>query len=190
MALAAYYLFAVAAPQYASYVGFSVRSEEGGSPVDLLSGLGELSKSSSTDADILYDYTRSQALVAAVAQDLDLAKLWHVPADPVFSVKAAPTIEALHAHWGRKVRVTYDPNSRLITIRALAFAPEDALKITEAAYAESARMINALSDRARRDATAFARTEFDQAQSDLRAARLAVTQFRARTQMVDPSADI
>ncbi|MEM1302431.1 MAG: hypothetical protein AAGH17_07605, partial [Pseudomonadota bacterium] len=46
------------------------------------------------------------------------------------------------------------------------------------------------SDRARRDATAFARTEFDQAQSDLRAARLAVTQFRARTQMVDPSADI
>jgi len=190
VALAAYYLFAVAAPQYASYVGFSVRSEEAASPFELLSGLGDLSHASSADADILFDYARSQALVEAVDQQVDLARLWRVPYDPLFSLQADASIETLHTHWGRMVRVSFDPNSHLITIRALAFDPDDAQAITQAAYDQSTRMINALSDRARHDATAYARADFEQAQSDLREARLAVTEFRARTRMVDPSADI
>lgn len=189
-ALAAYYLFLVAAPQYASYVGFSVRSEEIASPVDFLSGLGELSAASSTDADILYDYTRSQALVLAVSGTTDLERVWRVPSDPVFGLRNSPSIEVLHRHWRRKVKVNYDPNSHLIKIRALAFSPSDAQAITQAVYDESARMINALSDSARRDATAYARADFERAQNDLRDARLAMTTFRARTQMVDPAADV
>lgn len=72
----------------------------------------------------------------------------------------------------------------------MAFTPEDALEIAQAAFDESSRTINRLSDIARDDATRFSRDELEKAQDNLTAARLAMTAFRMRTQIVDPAADL
>ena len=56
LAICAWYLYAVAADQYASYLGFSVRTEENSSAIEIPGGITDISGSSSSDTDILYAY--------------------------------------------------------------------------------------------------------------------------------------
>lgn len=190
--VSAYYLWTQAADQYASYLAFSVRSEEQSPAVELLGGITDLSGSSSSDTDILYAYLTSQELVSKVNDRVDLARIWsRVPqsADPVFSYDPEGTIEDLVAHWERKISITYDNNTRLIDVRVLAFDPTDAQRIAQALMAESTAMINALSDIARNDAIRYARDELAASARRLKESRLALTRFRNRTQIVDPGID-
>ncbi|MDO9525533.1 MAG: sugar transporter [Gemmobacter sp.] len=192
-ALAAFYLWAVARDQYASTVGFSVRKEEFQSPLDLLGGIGgRLSGSSSSDTDILYKFIRSQELVSRIDTQLDLRTIYSVawPSDPVFEFNPSGSIEDLLSYWERAVKVYYDTSSGLLTLRVQAFDPNDARRIAEAIFSESSVMINQLSAVAREDATRYARVELDRAIQKLTAARQAMTEFRMRTQIVDPAADI
>ena len=187
----AWYLWARAADQYASTLGFSVRKEEAGSAIDLLGGISSISGSSSADTDILYDYMRSQKLVAEIDESLDLRAMWSKPAgDPIFAYAAPGTIESLTDHWADQVRITYDSATRLIEIRVLAFDPVDAQAIATALYDKSTAMINRLSDAAQADALRFAATELAKAETRLSAARGAITDFRNRTQSIDPAADM
>jgi capsular polysaccharide transport system permease protein len=188
----AVYLYWIAEDQYASYLGFSVRTEESGSAIELLGGITELSGSSSSDTDILYSYLTSQELVRRIDKTVDLRAIWSRVSrrsDPVFAFDPSGTIEDLVEHWTRKVTVVHDSSTGMIDIRVLAFDPEDARRIAEALRMECSDMINALSAAAREDAIKYAREELDVSIDRLKAARLALTSFRNRTQIVDPSID-
>ena len=189
-ALTGWYLWERAVDQYASYVGFSVRTEEQGTSIEGLFGVSDISGSSSSDTDILYEFLQSQQLVARVDGDLDIREMWSRPGtdqDPVFAYHAPGTIEDLTKHWGHKVKIYYDSNSGLIELRVLAFDPDDAQAIAEAIYEESSEMINQLSAIAREDAIGYAREELQLTQEELKQARLAIQSFRNRTQIVDPT---
>ncbi len=190
-AVASVYLYGEAVDQYASRVGFTVRREEGGSGLEILGGLTELSGSSSTDTDILYEFIQSQELVAKVDAALDLERIYQKPeGDPVFTLKENATIEDKVDYWRRMVRVFYDPGTGLIEVETRAFAPEDAQAIAQKIFELSSDMINELSAVAASDLTRYARDELDQAAQRLKDARLAVTRFRNEQQIVDPQADI
>src|SRR5690606_30936538 len=132
-----------------------------------------------------------QELVAEIDRQLDLAAIWSKPVDdPVFAYHPPGTIEDLMKQWSRMVRVAYDSGTGIITVRALAFDPEDAQALARAIYAGSSKMINDLSNVAREDAIRFARQELDDAVARLKEARAAVTAFRNQNQLVDPAADI
>lgn len=189
--LAAWYLWGVAADQYASKVGFSVRREEGGTAIDLLGGIGALSGSSSSDTDILYEFIQSQRLVADIDGRLDLRALWSIPErDVFFAYDSDGAIENLVSYWNDMVRVSYDSGAGLIEVEARAFRAEDATRITEEIFEESSRMINLLSSIARDDAIRYARDELDTALDRLRKARESVTRFRNVNQLVDPRLDL
>ncbi|GGO59955.1 capsular polysaccharide transport system permease protein [Roseovarius pacificus] len=190
--LCVFYLFVIADDQYASRVGFAVRSEEINSAQDLLGGISSsLSGTSSSDADILYEFIQSQNLVERVNADLDLVTMYTVPSfDPVFAYHPTGQIEDLAEYWKRMVQVSYDSNTGLIALRVNAFRAEDARAIAERIVAESTRLINDLSAIARQDATRYARAELELSLERLKGARETLTQFRSRTQLVDPSADI
>lgn len=191
--LSAWYLWTRASDQYASYAGFSVRTEEASSAMDLLGGLGALSGSSSSDTDILYKFIQSQGLVATIDARLDLRALWAKAdpgRDPVFAYHGPGTIEDLLDYWTRMVKVYNDSGTGLIDLEVRAFTPQDATLIAEAVYAESSAMINRLSAIAREDAIRYSREELAGAVARLKAARAAMTAFRNRTQIVDPQADI
>ncbi|MFZ5964876.1 sugar transporter [Thalassococcus sp. BH17M4-6] len=190
LTVSAVYLYGVAADQYASHVGFSVRKEEVGSAVELLGGITELSGSSSSDTDILYEFIQSQQMVRAVDARLNLRAIYTKPEDPVFGLSEDVRIEALSDYWGRMVKVFYDSASGLIEIRVLAFEPQAAQDIAQAVFEESSNMINQLSTIARADATRYAKEELEREQARLRTARQALTAFRSRTRIVDPTADI
>lgn len=185
------YLFTVARDQYTSTIGFAVRSETVSSALGMLGGLASLSGTSSSDTDILYQYIQSQELVEKVDARLDLRRLYSKPEfDPVFTVDPDASIEALTRYWQRVVRIFYDNGTGLIELRVHAFDPQDARDVAQAIFEESSIMINMLSATARADATSYARDELDRAVERLSLARIALTQFRSRTQIVDPLADI
>lgn len=186
----ALYLYTIAEDQYASHVGFSVRTEQVGSAIELLGGITELSGSSSSDTDILYEFIQSQQLVRQVTKKLDLAELYQKPGDPVFTLGGDTRIEALADYWNRMVKVFYDRGSGLIEVRVLAFDPQDAQTIARTLFDESSVMINDLSAIARADATRYAEEELKQAVAQLKLAAQAKTAFQNRTQIVDPSADV
>ncbi len=189
-ALAAWYLWERAVDQYASYVGFSVRTEEQGSSIESLFGMSDLSGSSSSDTDILYEFLQSQQLVAKVNADLNLREIWSRPGveqDPIFVYPGGGTIEDLTKEWGRKVKIYYESSSGLMDLRVLAFDPEDATAIAEAIYEESSAMINRLSAIAREDAIGYAREELEETQEQLKEARVKLQAFRNRTQIIDPT---
>ena len=156
-----WYLYTRAADQYASNLGFSVRTEESGSAIELLGGVTELSGSSSSDS-------------------------WR---DPVFTFNPVGRIEDLLAHWERKVTIHYDNSTGMIDLRILAFQPDDAQRIAHALYSACSEMINNLSAVAREDAIKYARDELQTAVLRLKEARKALTSYRNRNQIVDPSID-
>lgn len=187
----AFYLWFVAANQFASTVGFSVRKEEVGSAVEILGGITELSGSSSSDTDILYEYIQSQKMVSLMDKKLGLRAMWAKPEyDPVFAYDQSGTIEDLIEYWGKMVRVYYDSGSGLIAVRALAFDPDDAQRITAGIFFESSEMINELSAVAREDAVRYARDELGTAVERLKSAREAITVFRNDNRIVDPSVNL
>jgi capsular polysaccharide transport system permease protein len=193
IALSWWYLETRAADQYASTLGFTVRSEEVATASDLLGGVGAaLGGGGTKDGDILYEFIRSQELVASINARLDLKSLYarHHATDPVFGLAPGGTIEDLTRYWQRMVRVSYDSASGLMELRVLAFDPAEAQAIAQAIYDDSSAMINALSATARVDATAYATEDLELAVERLKQAREAITAFRLENEIVDPSADI
>lgn len=192
-AIAAWYLWTRAADQYASTVAFSVRTEEASSALSSFLGPLNLSGSSTSDTDILYEFVQSQYLVARIDEKLDLRTIWakaDPDVDPIFSYHPPGTIEDLVEHWDRMIKIFYDAGTGLMELRVLAFDPADAKLIAEEIYAESTAMINELSAIAREDAIGYARDELDQSVERLKVAREAMTKFRNRTQIVDPTVDL
>lgn len=190
---AAWYLWERAADRYVSVAGFSVRTEEISSAVELLGGVAELSGSGSSDEDILYKFIQSQELVRTVDDALDLRHLWSKAdpeIDPIFSYAPPGAIEDLTDYWARMVTVYNDSSTGLIDLEVQAFDPEDAQNIARMVYDESSRMINRLSDIAREDATRHAREELETAVQRLKVARAEVTKFRNKNQIVSPDSTL
>lgn len=188
----AWYLYNRAADQYASFVGFSVRSESAPGASELLGGLGAMvgvAGNTTTDTDILYKFIHSRDLVERVNARLDLREIWSkAPNDPIFTFRGGGALEDLSREWDRKVSIQYDTG--MIDLRVLAFDPQDAQAIAQTILDESGRLINELNDIAREDTLRYAREELNRAQERLTEARQQMAQFRNQHQLVDPVADV
>lgn len=187
-----WYLWFVAHDRYASITGFTVRQEESVSSTDLLSGLGQFAGGTGSDSDILYEFIQSQEIVERIDARLDLrtsfSKNWST--DPIFSLWEDPSIEDLVWFWKRAVQISYDQGTGLMELRILSDDPSMSQAIGRAVVAESQSMINALNEQARNDTMSYANADLEGALARLKDARAAMTAFRSRTQIVDPTADI
>ena len=187
------YLYFLAQDQYASRAGFTIRQEETGSASDLMGGLAQVFGGATPgNADLLFEYVQSQEIVERIDARFGLMAHYtqNWPMDPIYSVWPTATIEDLVWFWGRMIKVTYDKASGLIMIEVRAADAESAREIARLTVEESEAMINRLNETARRDTTRNAEADLEAALQRLRAARQALAEFRARTQIVDPIADI
>jgi capsular polysaccharide transport system permease protein len=194
VAAVVFYLVVLAQDQFQSTTGFTVRSQESTSAAsDLLGGLARLTGSSAaSDSDILFEFIQSQEMIQAVDSQIDLRAHYsqHWPSDWAFAIWPDATQEEMSWYWHRIIGISFDSSSGLIEVRAQAFDPETAQAITAAIVRESQIRINALNEQARSDAIGYAQADLDEAVEELKAARQALTQFRTRTRIVDPKADI
>jgi capsular polysaccharide transport system permease protein len=186
------YLYLRAEDEYHSDVSFSIRSEEPGAAAAGILGAitGVSAGGSAAEPDILFEYIRSQEIVAEIDREIDLRAIFNrKPEDWVFSLGQGTTIEDLLSHWRRMVRVSYENHSGIIQVRATAFTPEDAQAITGAVLEKSTALVNRLAEQARTDAIGYARIDLDEAEAHLRDVRRQMASFRREHRMVDPQAD-
>ena len=193
LVLVTLYMALIADDQYASTAGFTVRQEEDGGASAVLGGLAQLAGSStSSDGDILYEFILSQALVQTIDEKVGVKEHYSSrwSSDPIFALEPDASIETLQEYWQRVVRISYDQGSGLMAVRVLAFDPDKAQAIGQQIILEGQAMINALNEQAREDAMRYAEIELDEAVARLKEAREALTNFRTRTTIVDPDADL
>jgi capsular polysaccharide transport system permease protein len=187
------YLIVVAKPQYHSISGFTVRSQEESGASDLLGGLTQLAGGSvASDNDIIYEFIRSQEMVQAVDERLDLRSHYtqHWPDDWFFALWEDASLEDLLWYWNRVVGVSFDQGTGLIEVQTKAFDAETAQALNQAIVDVSLERINDLNLVARREAMQYARTDLEEALEQLKAAREALTNYRTQSQIVDPELDI
>lgn len=193
VSIAATYLWGVAKDQYQSTVAFSVQTEELQTTSSLFSGLSRLAgaSSSASDQEILYQYVRSQDLVADLDRKIDLRAIYsrNWPADPVFSFDPSGQIEDLHRFWLRNVRIKQD-SSGLMTVEVKAPTAPEAQTLNSAVFDLSSVLINRIAIATRDDVLRYARDELTRAEARLTQARQEMTAFRLRSQIVDPTVDL
>lgn len=185
--VSAAYLWIFAVDQYSSSTAFAVRSEEYHNPLEALGAFTQIGGSSSSDAQILYDFIKSQPLVEQVDEALDLRELYGAPErDPVFALARDASVEDLIDYWDRMVQVSIETSTGVISLEVRGFTAKDAKRVTEEVLGLSANLVDDLSRIARDDATKFTREEVEGAQERLKAIRLALHEFRMENDTIDP----
>ena len=200
IAVSAYYLFALAADQYHSRAGFSVRSEEYSNPLEALSAFTGVNGGSgaAADSEILNDFIQSQTLIEKIDRTFDLRRMFAarptgldlIPKDIVFGLRDNATIEDLEKYWSRMVLVSLDASSGIIDLEVRAFSPEDAHKLATAILEESSVLVNELSRIAQDDAIRFAAEDVAVAEVRLSEVRKLVREFRRKNRLIDPESNV
>ena len=188
IAVAAVYLFVVAADQYVSEFRFSLNSIDAPrlDPLSLLAGNASHSPAA-LESQIVVQYITSRAILDELDGTLDLRRMFSPPEADWWARLPRPTsIEALVQYWRGQVDPFYDPANGTVVVRVRAFAPADALQLAQAIVAASEKLVNDLSSRARHDTVSHAEAEVAQSETRLKAALGEVRAFRDREGVIDP----
>ncbi len=188
IAVAAAYLFVIAADQYVAEFRFSLSTvdKQRLDPVSLL--IGSTSHApAALESQIVVQYMMSRAIVDELDPAIDLRRLFSPPsADWWARLPAAAPIETLVRYWKGQVDPFYDPANGTVTVRTRAFTPADTLQLAQAMVAASEKLVNELSLRARRDTVRHAETEVAEAETRLKSVLGGIREFRDREGLIDP----
>lgn len=187
-AAVAYYGF-IASPIYVSETKFAIRGAVEGLPkgpaLESFSPLTAMN--SNQDAHVVAGYIGSLPLVEKLQASSDMRTMfsrpevdWYARLDPAVSA------EKLKRYWNKRVTSTIDNLSGVITLQVTAFTPSDALTLSRGVIAESETLVNQMSARRNADAVKFAQEEVDRSEKRVKAALLALQDFRNESGLLDP----
>lgn len=199
LVVGAYYVF-YAADIYESEARFVLRSRGGGSGgsgaeggaaggrVGALLGAAVSARPGADEARAVVAYLDSHAAVLAMRRDLDLVTIWRRPeADAIAKLWwSNPEVEWLLWYFRRRVTVGFEPETMVLTLRAKAFRPDDAVQLGRRALRAAEDLVNAFAERMITDTTRAAEEVVQKAEARVTAAREAMTAFREREQAFDP----
>jgi capsular polysaccharide transport system permease protein len=186
--LAAVYYFLVAADQYVSEFRFALRSVE---PARSEAGAflqGNVAPSPiGVDSYAIVQYIASRDIVDDLGKTIDLREMFSRPeADWLVRLELPVSIEELVRYWKNQVDAFFDATNGTIVVRARAFTPVDAFRLAQGVLASSERLVNDLSNRARRDTLRHSEKEVRRAEKRLRTALARLEEFRDREGVIDP----
>jgi capsular polysaccharide transport system permease protein len=192
--IAAFYFYLIAAPIYVSETHFVVRSRSGGgvSPFGtVLASVGLDLGAGATDSYEVDAYMMSRDAVAGLVAHNNLRAILDRPeADfiaqfPRFYQR--DSFENLYKAYPGFVTVGYDASSGINTLRVQAFRPDDARAIAQALLSDAENLVNRLNERAVNDLLAQSERQVAEAQARAVRAELALTDFRTREKLIDPT---
>jgi capsular polysaccharide transport system permease protein len=194
-ALASFYYAFIAAPIYVSEARFVVRSPTQPQPVgigSLLQGAG-LGGFSTGDSNIyaVHAYIMSRNAVADLERRHNLRTILARPQLDFLARFPRPferdNFEDLYREYPRFVTVGYDGLTGISVLRVEAFRAEDAAALAQALLEGGEAVVNRLNDRAAADALADARRQVAESETRVIDSEAALTQFRNRERLIDPS---
>jgi capsular polysaccharide transport system permease protein len=183
--LSGFYLLFIASDQYSSEIRFAVR---GGEPT-VLEPIGTMRVASAQriqDTLIVYNYIQSRGIVEDIDKVADLRKIYsRSEADYFWRFNPKLPIEELVKYWWKRVTVDIDQMSGIITVIVTAFTPEDALAVAKGIVSSSERLVNDLSERARKGALSQAQAELNLAQANMQDKIRSMRDLRNTERVVD-----
>jgi capsular polysaccharide transport system permease protein len=186
---ASIYLPFFAADQYASEARFAVRSRKA-SPVSSILGMAAGGGSRQMqDTQIIADFLQSRAIVDELETRFNLREIFAPRGfDFLFSFARENPKEKLVRFWKRQVSVGLDRGTGIMSVEVRAFRAEDALAICTALVEISERMVNDLTERARKDALSHAESELARNEQRLEEATTKMRDIRNREGVLDADA--
>lgn len=128
--------------------------------------------------EVLEKNAALKAAYAAGGRDL----IWKFP-----NLFTPTTEEGLYWHYQRMMSAEFDNTTGVSTLRTQAFTPEAAQRLAAALLKSAESLVNRLNERARQDAIRVADAEVERMTARTLAAQTALTAFRERERLVDPS---
>jgi capsular polysaccharide transport system permease protein len=183
-----------ASDQYAAEVRFGVRqTQEPNISDDVLAMMAKGMAVGTTGREpyLVANYVRSRNLVEDLDRQIGLREIYSRPvADRFARFDPRDSSEELWSYWRSMVTVSADRLSGLITVRALAFTPDDAVTIVRAIQVNAEHIIDQTSQRVRADALHLAEDELARARQRYVDSLLALRRVREGAQTVDPEKTI
>ncbi len=137
------------------------------------------------DSMIVGEYIKSRTMVETLERTLPLRKMFsRDDIDHYSRFDPEKPIEKLVRYWGERVKVSVE-SSGLIEVAINAFDPDDSVTLSRGVLAESERLVNQLTERARTDALAESEREMKRAEEKLTKLHLAVRDLRNRDGVLD-----
>ncbi|CAM2198055.1 Capsule polysaccharide export inner-membrane protein CtrB [Paraburkholderia kururiensis] len=188
-----YYGF-IAADVYVSESRFVVRSEQRRPGGSLLSSFLEESSfgRAQDDAWIVNDYVLSMDALRSLDSSMQLRRRVGSPYGdvvsrfPQFGGSDVTYEKFLDYYRSRIVAVVHDSTTSITTLRTSAFDPASAREINEHLLTMSEALVNELNRRARQDEMQYASTMVQDAQNRVKAAALALSEYRMSNAVFDP----
>lgn len=97
------------------------------------------------------------------------------------------TEEGLFKHYQRMVTASFNSATGVNLLKVEAFAPQDAQRLAASLLDAAEMLVNRLNRRSREDAVSLANAEVDRMRERTLAAQAALTGFRERERLIDPS---
>jgi capsular polysaccharide transport system permease protein len=191
--LVAVYLYTYASNQYESEAHFLVRSSDkpqipsaGSSALAMLTGGG----GGQNEAMSVADYLTSHDAVSRLRHEDHLVERFQRPGVDILSrlFGSNPTPERLLRYYQRQVKVKFDTESGITTIKVHSFTPQDSYDIAQKLLQIGEQRVNELNERSYNDEIAYARRAVDEAEKALTVNNAAMTAFRHRSGDIDPQA--
>ncbi|TAJ90985.1 capsule biosynthesis protein [Reyranella sp.] len=145
----------------------------------------------SDDGYIVQEFLQSRDALEVLEKNADLKAayaagghdfLWKFP-----NFFTSRTEEGLYWHYQRMMSAEFDNTTGVSTLKMQAFAPEAAQRLAAALLVSAEGLVNRLNERARQDAIKVADSEVERMKARALAAQAALTAFRERERLVDPS---
>jgi len=189
--LAILYFGIFASDVYISESRFLVRSPD----KPATTGLGVLLKSTgfANAGDEIYaahDYVLSRDALQALNRNNAFVRAYTAPSVSVFDRFNAGgfggTFEDLFKYYEKKVEVSQDTTSSIVTLSVRAYTPQDARRFNEQLLEMAEATVNKLNERGRQDLIRFAEREVAEAKGKSQAAGLALSAYRNEAGVIDP----
>ena len=187
------YFWVFAADRYESEARFILRTP--GRPLigptgsSLMQTIG--TSRANEDGYVVREYLDSRDAMALLEKTVGLREMlakakwdpiWRFP--PLF---ASDNDERLFSFYERIMSASFDSATGVSTLKIQAFTPDDANELATALLRAAEAQVNRLNERARHDAISLADSEVERMSKRAFASQAALTAFRERERLVDPS---
>jgi capsular polysaccharide transport system permease protein len=187
------YFSLIASNQYITESKFIIRSpqqQQGGS-----AALGLLFKGTSfaRALDDIYsaqEYIESRNAMMYLDEELDLQRNFSLlTIDPIskFSLFGnRKANESFYKYYKKKVKLSQDSSSSILTLSTYGFDPVISLKMNELLLLKSEEIINKVNDRAKKDIINYSKDELNSARKKAENARARMAKYRSQNNIIDP----
>lgn len=190
--LSTVYFFFMASDQYESEAKFVVRSAQRPDSLGGLSFLVQLGlQRSQDDSFIVQEFMTSRDAVRELQQRLPLRAMFKTDALDFIagypSILYGPRDERFYKYFQTMVSVVHTDKTGISTLKVRAFSAENAKEIADSLLQLGEGLVNRLNERLLRDAIGRAEAEVTEAQDRVITAQAALTAFRNKELLIDPT---